>query len=1122
MKNRPEPKKISYIKVNNNNNNKCNTKNVNKIKKQNNVLINNLIILNSPKKNYNSSSSKINDKLLNKIKQYSLEAQLLNQNQPITNTSQNGAKKKFKYNQENINSISKNNINNELRYNSLDLKNSIPKFKRKISNINKLNTDRNLNPFIKSKNKNNQLHTYSNEKEKTSNRNIRNFQSTKFNNLKLKPHSLSKERKKRITLNTNFKYAKAIQQKTFNIKRNISANNRIIGHNKIKHNFLSNKENIKKDNEEEFNINYNEENENLLFDIHTSYNLTTKNPFNFYNTDIQFRSSKNILEKNNKKINFDIKEENENEIEDNNNSEFSFRKEKNNNSNEKKYFEINSSLKNEINNRNLNLINKKEKNSLLSSLNKNRINCDTINKDALSISEFKGIYTPENLEYSLEKKRKCIKLRNKGKNPNKYYILKNNGIINNNNFTNNFNSESNKLLEKINKNIKNEIAMVKPYKPENENSFFMKSKKRNKNEIDKNKSPSNDKYNYSNYNYHNHKLCFLNSPNFNISPNLNINKNENSYDDNIKRNKKMRFHKILQKENPKEREKRNSNYQSNSHSNSKAKSRAKSHLNKMENSTKYINRLNKLKFIIKTNWGNAVKIGINSIKLLDRNNKSIPIKNANFDITKPYIAKYIKGDIKKLIIGYEKDYNLKNIVILNGFNDSGIKSLMIENDRGKIIWRGNIPKINMINVKKYYIPIDNYNYNSNANKKNLIFSKTIFLNKDENNNLSNFHNFKNMTNTIRDSQNEDNYENSSNNYELCDKIKIKLIENYGNRDYIGLSGIEFYDNNNKLINILENKKNIRINESVVNAREKKILFNLFNNKNDTTDPQYMFLTTNINAFITIEFKHSLKISKIIFYNYNNNIYKECATKGILLYFYYNKKSNKIKHPFYLYRPPGEDNIDYGQTLLYPFDYNIFYEKKIIENKIFLRLNYNKMIYNEEYQYYSPFLPFGHILKIEMISNYGNKNYIGIENIELFDEDNNEIISQIPLNKKSYKNLDYSNDSINNDHKETNNNIKEIKPRIYNMPGAQKINRIISPIILSKFYYFNDANNELGENRIYFIFNECISLSRICINNYNKYFDISAKHIIILLDDFIIFEGDLKNVGNNNIYFCEQK
>ena len=173
-----------------------------------------------------------------------------------------------------------------------------------------MNTNRNLNPFIKRQNKNNQLHTYSNEKEKTSNRNIRNFQSTKFNNLKLKPHSLSKERKKRITLNTNFKYAKAIQQKTFNIKRNISANNRIIGHNKIKHNFLSNKENIKKDNEDEFNINYNEENENLLFDIHTSYNLTTKNPFNFYNTDIQFRSSKNILKKNNKKINFDIKEEN--------------------------------------------------------------------------------------------------------------------------------------------------------------------------------------------------------------------------------------------------------------------------------------------------------------------------------------------------------------------------------------------------------------------------------------------------------------------------------------------------------------------------------------------------------------------------------------------------------------------------------------------------------------------------------------------------------------------------------------------------------------------------------------------------------------------------------------------
>ena len=82
MKSRPEPKKISYIKPNNTKNiyTKSNTNNKNtiKTKKQNNV-IDNLLIMNSPKKTYISSSNKINEKLFNKIKQYSLEAHLLNQ-----------------------------------------------------------------------------------------------------------------------------------------------------------------------------------------------------------------------------------------------------------------------------------------------------------------------------------------------------------------------------------------------------------------------------------------------------------------------------------------------------------------------------------------------------------------------------------------------------------------------------------------------------------------------------------------------------------------------------------------------------------------------------------------------------------------------------------------------------------------------------------------------------------------------------------------------------------------------------------------------------------------------------------------------------------------------------------
>ena len=161
----------------------------------------------------------------------------------------------------------------------------------------------------------------------------------------------------------------------------------------------------------------------------------------------------------------------------------------------------------------------------------------------------------------------------------------------------------------------------------------------------------------------------------------------------------------------------------------------------------------------------------------------------------------------------------------------------------------------------------------------------------------------------------------------------------------------------------------------------------------------MFLTTNTNAFINIEFKQNIKISKIIFYNYNNNIYKDCATRCAFIDFYINnKRQNILNKPIFLYKPPGEEKIDYGQTFVFPFfdinNNNLI--NKINENFININLynKNNKIIYNEEYQYYCPSFPFGYILKIEMISNYGNKNFIGIDNLQIFNIEN-KIIELFP-------------------------------------------------------------------------------------------------------------------------------
>ena len=216
----------------------------------------------------------------------------------------------------------------------------------------------------------------------------------------------------------------------------------------------------------------------------------------------------------------------------------------------------NSNYINELKKRAKNKIQNNKKESTLSSLHKKGINLDSINKDKdiLSSSELKGFGTPDGLEYSLEKKRKILNIRNKNKNLNKYYILKNNGIIYSKKLSNNNDIEKNNYVNVSEK-------QKKIYK--NENSLYTKNKYRNKNEIDKNKSPTNEKKNDSNNNYHNHKFYFINSPQSNNISNLNRNKYENSYDDTFRRSKIIEFHKILrgdEKFKEKEKEKNSSSF----------------------------------------------------------------------------------------------------------------------------------------------------------------------------------------------------------------------------------------------------------------------------------------------------------------------------------------------------------------------------------------------------------------------------------------------------------------------------------------------------------------------------------------------------------------------------------
>ena len=566
--------------------------------------------------------------------------------------------------------------------------------------------------------------------------------------------------------------------------------------------------------------------------------------------------------------------------------------------------------------------------------------------------------------------------------------------------------------------------------------------------------------------------------------------------------------------------------------------------------------MNKISILIKSNWGNPNKLNFISISLIDILNQKINIQKSNYDFNKPYINQYNKGETKILIFYYDTKSKIKNIEIVNGFDDSGIKSIIIENENG-IIWRGIIPKKNIISNKPYIILLNNIIKNvkqkSKIKNKNVSFdfensilsdklispykeyaNKSIINTDNKNKNDKIAQNKKrninisikkrNLNETIikkfykNETYDRDNDENLIKNiysfvketesitpikkinvknklinidYQLCDRIKIKLLLNYGNFKYIGLSGIEFYDQNDSLIDIESNNNYIKTNEKIYNNRQKKILYNLFNGLNDSIDPKNMFLIKFEDSFIEIDFKQKVKIKKIIIYNYNDVNLKNCSTKKISIIFYINKKPEKTIKAIYLNKNISEEDIEYGQTLKYPFN-NCYGIKKFknLNKEIKYHLLNSNIIYNKDYDYFCPSYPSGFIIKFLLLNNWGNNEYIGLEQIQLFDENNNEIeifIDEDNIGKKEENNIPY----------------------IYLLPEKQNVKGKINPIVLTKYKY--------EENKIYIIFNNLVMLSKINIYNYYKYDAIAVKDMKILLDDNIIFEGEL-NKKINNIYF----
>jgi hypothetical protein len=314
-----------------------------------------------------------------------------------------------------------------------------------------------------------------------------------------------------------------------------------------------------------------------------------------------------------------------------------------------------------------------------------------------------------------------------------------------------------------------------------------------------------------------------------------------------------------------------------------------------------------------------------------------------------------------------KIYKIKEKSIINAYDTTCKKE-----KEEKILIKSN-------SEKKYKKPLI-------KTQKSILFQKILEENNKDNNYPKKINYFSN-NNSIN--------KNYSLNYIEFNKIRLVLTSNYGHQKYIGLTGIEFYDLKDKLINIESASsvgalpKDLR---TIYNDNEELRIFeNVFNNYNNTNDVDNMWVTKFNKkfpySFIEIYFEEKIKISKIKIFNYNqkdqlqigvktldifldDKFYKKINIRqgtGEIAYDYIkdsNKENNKDSFEY--------NSYDFGQSILFPILDNENIENKNIYNFFNINNKTEKIKFASnlfEQNYETPYLPYGEIFKFQFINNY---------------------------------------------------------------------------------------------------------------------------------------------------------